>query len=143
MRRRRCPARCCRGTRCATRNSGSGWTQHGAIPDAVGTRPVVAYDAGLLDGGTTEGLFVAWERSTSAEDDLIAQYIQWAVGEIGLDGYDDLHRWSAAHRDDFWRHTIDRLGVVFSRPADEVLDLSNGPAQPEWFRVSRILPHHS
>ena len=68
------------------RNSGSGWTQHGAIPDAVGARPAVAHDAGLLDGGATEGLFVAWERSSSAEGDSVPQYLQWAVGEIGPDG---------------------------------------------------------
>jgi outer membrane protein assembly factor BamB len=68
------------------RNSGSGWTQHGAIPDANGARPVVAYDAGLLDSGATEGLFVAWERSSSPESDPVPQYLQWAVGEIGPDG---------------------------------------------------------
>jgi len=60
------------------------------------------------------------------------------MAEIGLDNYDDLHRWSTEHRDEFWRRTVDRLGIVFERRADDVLDLSNGPAQPEWFRGARL-----
>jgi len=43
-----------------------------------------------------------------------------------------LHRWSVQHRARFWEQMIDRLGIVFRKPPDQVLDLSAGPAQPRW-----------
>ncbi len=60
------------------------------------------------------------------------------MGELGFGAYSDLHRWSAAYRDQFWRHTVERLGIVFERQADTVLDLCHGPAQPDWFRGARL-----
>ena len=73
------------------------------------------------------------------DDERIAKSNLAAVmGELGFNTYRDLHHWSTEHRDEFWRRTVERLGVVFSRRADEVLDLSNGPAQPEWFRGAEL-----
>ena len=42
--------------------------------------------------------------------------LQRLMGEIGLDTYDDLHRWSSSHRAEFWQRVIDDLGIVFKRP---------------------------
>jgi acetyl-CoA synthetase len=54
------------------------------------------------------------------------------MAEVGIDDYRDLHHWSATHRDEFWRHMIDRLGVVFARQPDRILDLDRGAAHPRW-----------
>ncbi len=52
--------------------------------------------------------------------------------ELGIDDYRDLHRWSTEHRVEFWNRTIERLGIVFSRRPDDILDLSAGARQPLW-----------
>jgi acetyl-CoA synthetase len=52
--------------------------------------------------------------------------------ELGIDDYDSLHRWSVEHRADFWAKTIERLGIVFARRPDDILDLSGGPQRPVW-----------
>ena len=54
------------------------------------------------------------------------------MSEVGIDDYRQLHRWSVTHRSEFWRRTLERLGVVFAREPDEILDLSDGPTQPTW-----------
>ncbi len=54
------------------------------------------------------------------------------MAEAEVSSYAELHRWSVAHRDRFWRHMIDRLGIVFARPPDRILDLDEGPAHPRW-----------
>ena len=71
----------------------------------------------------------AWQpdRERTAESNL-----QGLMNALGLDTYHDLHRWSTDNRADFWRRVIAELGIVFKRPPDETLDLSNGPAQPRW-----------
>jgi acetyl-CoA synthetase len=53
--------------------------------------------------------------------------------ELGIDDYRTFHRWTCDNRADFWAHVVDRLGIVFSRKPDQVLDLAAGPAQPRWF----------
>jgi acetyl-CoA synthetase len=50
----------------------------------------------------------------------------------GADDYRQLHRWSVEHRAEFWQWVIERLGIVFTRRPDAVLDLGEGPAHPRW-----------
>jgi len=58
--------------------------------------------------------------------------------ELGFDDYRDLHRWSTEHREDFWQRTVERLGIVFDRRADAIVDLSDGTARPSWFPGARL-----
>lgn len=58
--------------------------------------------------------------------------------EIGSPGYRELHRWSVEHRAEFWRRAIERLGIVFERGPESVLDLSAGPTQPRWLDGARL-----
>ncbi len=52
--------------------------------------------------------------------------------EVGVDRYEQLHRWSVEHKDDFWRRVIQRLGIEFSKPPRAILDLTRGVKDPEW-----------
>ncbi len=61
------------------------WSYSGTIPEAAGTRPVVTWDAGLLNGGTSPGWLVAWESLESPRT------ISWVTGVDS--GYDVI--WSA------------------------------------------------
>ena len=49
-----------------------------------------------------------------------------------LASYAELHAWSAQHRAEFWAVMIRRLGIVFQRDCDRVLDLPEGPEAPRW-----------
>jgi acetyl-CoA synthetase len=58
--------------------------------------------------------------------------------EVGVGDYARLHRWSVEHRAEFWRRSVDRLGVVFERPPDDILDVTGGPTQPRWLPGARL-----
>ena len=53
--------------------------------------------------------------------------------ELGLDSYDALFAWSVAEREAFWQQTIARLGIRLQKPYQQLVDLSQGVAAPEWF----------
>jgi acetyl-CoA synthetase len=91
-----------------------------------------------------------WEKFNeffSGRDDLLPPPPVWTpdetrvarsnlaalMGEVGVDTYHDLHRWTVEHRAEFWMRTVERLGIVFRRRPDTILDLSNGPDRPRWF----------
>ena len=57
---------------------------------------------------------------------------------IGLDGPADLHGWSAAHRDEFWRRMVERLEVRFQEPPAGVVDLAAGEESPRWLPGARM-----
>ncbi len=64
--------------------------------------------------------------------------LQALMTSLNIASYRELHRWSTAHRADFWRRVIDDLGVVFKHSPNEVLDLANGPAHPRWLAGAEL-----
>jgi acetyl-CoA synthetase len=52
--------------------------------------------------------------------------------ELGLEDYPALHRFSIENREEFWRRVLPRLGVVFAREPESILDLSGGVKHPRW-----------
>ncbi len=52
---------------------------------------------------------------------------------MGLDDYEALHRYTLEHRGEFWERVVARLGILFEKNADMVLDLSDDPEHPRWF----------
>ena len=58
------------------------------------------------------------------------------MADAGFRHYDELHRWSVLDPMGFWGAVIDRLGIVFSRPPDAIVD---GTAEhPIWLRGARM-----
>lgn len=49
-----------------------------------------------------------------------------SMAAVGIDRYEDFHAWSVRDPSAFWTHTLERLGIVFTRPPDAVLDLDGG-----------------
>ncbi len=58
--------------------------------------------------------------------------LQRFMDRHGIESYDDLFRRSIDDISWFWNAAIEDLGIVFSRPYDQVVDLSDGPAFPRW-----------
>jgi acetyl-CoA synthetase len=52
--------------------------------------------------------------------------------------YHELHRLSVGEPERFWPELIDDLGLEFSRPWQEVLNVSNGPEWATWFVGSQL-----
>jgi len=54
------------------------------------------------------------------------------MAELGLRTYADLHRWSVEHREEYWSRMIRRLGIVFQREPERVLDPNSSVTDPRW-----------
>jgi acetyl-CoA synthetase len=57
---------------------------------------------------------------------------------LGIDSFPALHRFSVSDRERFWRLVLDRLGVVFRKKPDSILDLSRGVREPVWLSEARF-----
>ncbi len=76
----------------------------------------------------------AWQPdSEAAERSNLGRLIR----DLGFTGYDELFRWSVRRRDAFWQEAIRRLGVVFERQAERILE-GDDPAQPVWLPQARL-----
>ena len=49
------------------------------------------------------------------------------------DGYEAWHRWSVAEPEEFWPFAMEQLGLQLSRPADSIIDASDGIAWTRFF----------
>jgi acetyl-CoA synthetase len=52
--------------------------------------------------------------------------------------YDEFYRRSIAEPDEFWRATLDEIGVEWFEQFSRVVDLSNGPQWPRWFPGGKL-----
>lgn len=62
----------------------------------------------------------------------------WLMKQVGVNSYEELHRWSVQHREEFWKLVIDRLDIRLSRPFARVMDLSGGVESPRWLPGARL-----
>ena len=76
-----------------------------------------------------DGPPAAW---TPDEETVRRSNLRASMDAVGIDCYEDFHAWSVQDRPAFWAHTLQRLGVVFTRPPDTILDLAGGVRQPRW-----------
>ncbi len=76
-----------------------------------------------------DGPPVAW-----APDEAVRRRsnLQASMEVLGMDEYADFHAWSVRDPSAFWTHTLNRLGIVFTRPPEAILDLAGGVRDPRW-----------
>lgn len=58
--------------------------------------------------------------------------------ELGHRNFAEFHRWTVENRAEFWGQAAEKLGIVFSQPATEVLDESQGAAKAAWFTDAQL-----
>ena len=58
--------------------------------------------------------------------------------ELGMETYDELHRYSVANMETFIESALRKLGIRFRKPYDRLLDLSGGVEHPVWFAGARM-----
>ncbi|MGB0653444.1 MAG: AMP-binding protein [Thermoplasmatota archaeon] len=58
--------------------------------------------------------------------------------QVGASDYAALHRWSTTDRPAFWGAMLERLGIPFHTPPEQVLDDSQGAEHPRWLPGARM-----
>ena len=76
-----------------------------------------------------DGPPVAWAPDEAARR---RSNLQASMDAVGIGTYADFHAWSVRDPSAFWTHALDRLGIVFTRPPDAILDLDGGVRDPRW-----------
>lgn len=64
--------------------------------------------------------------------------IAWLMKQVGVDSYEELHRWSVEHREEFWKLVIGRLDIRLRRAFSRVMDLSGGVESPRWLPDAQL-----
>ena len=77
-----------------------------------------------------DGPPVVW---TPDETTRTCSNIYASMQSLGIPSYADFHAWSVRNKPRFWQHVLDRLGIVFTKPPETILDIANGVEQPRWF----------
>src|SRR5205823_6691136 len=78
---------------------------------------------------------VIWRPSAEVRDGSNAMRL---ARRLGFDDYWELVRFSAEEPERFWPEAIADMGLEFSRPWDQVCDLSRGPEWATWFVGGRL-----
>lgn len=65
-------------------------------------------------------------------------HIADALNELNLSSYDAFYQWSIEDPKLFWSFVIKKLGIIFKKPFDAVLDLSKGVENPIWLVNARL-----
>ena len=75
----------------------------------------------IFDGRRPEdGPTAVW---TPDEGTVCRSNLQASMAAVSIDRYEDFHAWSVRDPTAFWTHTLERLGIVFSRPPDAIIEL--------------------
>jgi acetyl-CoA synthetase len=87
-----------------------------------------------------DDIFAAWDEGAGPRpawiptaEEAAATNIAKTCGRVYQPTYAHFYRWSADNREDFWRDTIEALGIRFRSKPERVLDAHGGPEQARWF----------
>jgi acetyl-CoA synthetase len=72
---------------------------------------------------------VVW---TPDERALTRSNLAESMRELGFETFSAFHRWSVTDKAGFWTHVLRRLGTVFTKPPETILDLTHGVTRPRW-----------
>lgn len=92
-----------------------------------------------------EAIFAEWDPAKgprpiwSPTPDIIERSnIQLMMKERGFADYARLHEWSIRQAEQFWKKSIERVGIHFENPPDCTLDISAGSESPDWLPGARL-----
>lgn len=85
-------------------------------------------------GPSQETPLPAWRPT---EEVIRGANVTSAARQVGCADYPAFYRWSVGQRARYWGLAAGRLGIVFRRPYDRVLEM-RGPTQPVWFSGARM-----
>ncbi len=87
-----------------------------------------------------DDIFASWDETSGPRPAWIPTAAEAAGTNIAKTcarvyqpSYPHFFRWAADNREDFWRDTIDTLGIRFRTQPERVLDVHGGPEHAHWF----------
>lgn len=85
----------------------------------------LAYDGRPVESGPGP----AW---VPGKEDLTRSNLAKLMADLGLQRYEELHRWSVENRDEFWAKLIRTLGIVFRKDPSRIRDPQSPLTRPDW-----------
>ena len=73
---------------------------------------------------------VIWEPTA---EQIEGSRLHGVMRRAGVGNYEDFYRLSVDEPSEFWKATLDDLGIEWFRPYERFVDLSRGPQWPRWF----------
>ena len=70
-------------------------------------------------------------------------HLEALMNKLGLADYDALYRFSIENPGEFWRATLEEIGVSWFEPYQSYVDLSRGVMWPEWFPGGKLNLAHN
>jgi acetyl-CoA synthetase len=75
---------------------------------------------------------------TPSPEQIENSNIGWLMRHLGDKSYEEVHAWSVEHREDYWKLAIERLGIRFRQPYQQLLDRTCGVEQAAWLSGARL-----
>ncbi len=94
-----------------------------------------AFQSRLEAGAADRSPPIAWRPDGQT---LAHANLTWLADQVGAKDYRTLHQWSAAERSEFWRLSIERLGIEFATPPEHILDPASRADEPVWLPGARF-----
>ena len=60
------------------------------------------------------------------------------MSALYIETYQELHRWSVQNFQEFWERSINRVGIQFTQPYEQLCDLSQGIENPTWLKGAQF-----
>ena len=87
-----------------------------------------------------DDIFAAWDEAAGPRPAWIPTaseaadtHIAKACARVYQPSYAHFFRWSVDNREDFWRDTVETLGIRFRANPERILDAHGGPEHARWF----------
>lgn len=58
--------------------------------------------------------------------------------KLNFDDYQLFYKWSVSHYPEFWETIVKELNIIFSKPYQSIIDLSDGIESPHWFLDAKL-----
>ena len=82
-----------------------------------------------------ESLPIAW---TPDEATIEQAHVTELQRTLGLSSYQELYQWSIQHKGEFWEAAIQKLGISFNQPYQQIIDATQRPENPQWLPGARL-----
>lgn len=82
-----------------------------------------------------DGPFPVWEPTP---EEIKKTNIFSVMGDLKISSYSQFHSFSVNNRQEFWQKTLEKIGVVYKKKYDAILDLSQGIEQPKWLSGAKL-----
>lgn len=82
-----------------------------------------------------DGPFPVWEPTA---EEIKKTNIFSVMGDLKISSYSQFHSFSVNNRQEFWQKTLEKIGVVYKKKYDAILDLSQGIEQPKWLSGAKL-----